>query len=85
MSLGGQARFVDPTGSLTKLFLVVNLADVIFLTGQFNKLLPLRLVGGMGGLGQLLGGGGEPLLGPLQVLLQQLDPPVQGGDLTLGL
>ena len=50
-----------------------------------NTLLPLRLVGGMGGLGQLLGGGGEPLLGPLQVLLQQLDPPVQGGDLTLGL
>ena len=39
----------------------------------------------MRGLGQLLGGGGEPLLGPLQVLLQQLDPPVQGGDLTLGL
>ena len=39
----------------------------------------------MGGLGQLLGGGGESLLGPLQVLLQQLDPPVQGGDLTLGL
>ena len=69
--------------SLTKLFLVVNLAHVIFLT--LNKLLPLRLVGGMGGLGQLLGGGGEPLLGPLQVLLQQLDPPVQGGDLTLGL
>ena len=39
----------------------------------------------MAGLGELLGGGGEPLLAPLEVLLQQLDPPVQGGNLTLGL
>ena len=39
----------------------------------------------MAGLGELLGGGGKPLLAPLQVLLQQLDPPVQGGNLTLGL
>ena len=46
---------------------------------------PLGLVGGMAGLGQLLGGGGQPLLAPLQVLLQQLDPPVQGSHLSLGL
>ena len=39
----------------------------------------------MAGLCELLGGGGEPLLAPLQVLLQQLDPPVQGSNLTLGL
>ena len=39
----------------------------------------------MGGLGQLLGGGGEPLLGPLQVLLEKLDATVKGSDLTLGL
>ena len=39
----------------------------------------------MGGLGELLGGGGEPLLGALQVLLEQLDAAVQGGDLALGL
>merc|ERR1719291_846466 len=45
----------------------------------------LGLICGMAGLGELLGGGGEPLLAPLEVLLQQLDPPVQGGNLTLGL
>ena len=47
--------------------------------------LPLGLIGGMAGLGELLCGGGEALLAPLQVLLQQLDPPVEGGHLTLGL
>ena len=44
---------------------------------------PLGLICGMAGLGELLGGGGEPLLAPLEVLLKQLDPPVQGGNLTL--
>ena len=39
----------------------------------------------MRGLCELLGGGGEPLLGALQVLLEQLDASVEGGDLTLGL
>ena len=47
--------------------------------------LPLGLIGGMAGLGELLCGGGETLLAPLQVLLQKLDPPVEGGHLTLGL
>ncbi len=46
---------------------------------------PLRLVGCVGGLRELLGGGGQPLLGALQVLLEQLDAAVQGGDLALGL
>ena len=47
--------------------------------------LPLGLVGGVRGLGELLCGGGQPLLGPLQVLLQQLDPSVQGSDLAFSL
>ncbi len=47
--------------------------------------LPLGLVGGVRGLGELLGGGGEPLLGALQVLLEELDASVQRGDLALGL
>ncbi len=46
---------------------------------------PLRLVGCVGGLRELLGGGGQPLLGALQVLLEELDAAVQGGDLALGL
>ena len=51
--------------------------------GQRNS--PLGLIGGMAGLGELLCGGGKALLAPLQVLLKQLDPPVEGGNLTLGL
>ena len=51
--------------------------------GQLDS--PLGLICGMAGLGELLCGGGEALLAPLQVLLQQLDPPVEGGNLTLGL
>ena len=46
---------------------------------------PLGLVSSMGSLGQLLGGGGQPLFGPLEVLLQQLDSPVQSSNLALSL
>jgi len=46
---------------------------------------PFGLIGGVRGLGQLLGSGGQPLLGPLQILLEQLDATVQSGDLTLSL
>ena len=46
---------------------------------------PLGLIGGMAGLGELLCGGGETLLAPLQVLLEQLDPTVQRSHLTLSL
>ena len=52
---------------------------------EIRSVLPLGLIGGVGGLGELLGGGGESLLGALQVLLEELDATVQGGDLTLGL
>ena len=47
--------------------------------------LPFGLIRGVGCLGELLRGGGEPLLGALQVLLEQLDATVERGDLALGL
>lgn len=46
---------------------------------------PFGLIGGLAGLRQLGGGGGETLLGPLEVLLQQLDASVQGSHFGLGL
>ena len=39
----------------------------------------------MAGLGKLLGGSSKTLLAPLQILFKQLDPPVQGSNLSLSL
>ena len=39
----------------------------------------------MRSLSKFLSSGGETLLGPLQVLLEQLDPPVESSDLPLSL
>ena len=39
----------------------------------------------MGGFGELLGGRGQPFLGPLEILLEELDATVKSGDLTLSL
>lgn len=46
---------------------------------------PFGLIGGLAGLSQFGGGGGETLLGPLQVLFQQLDASVEGRHFRLGL
>ena len=47
--------------------------------------LPFGLISSVAGLGELLCGGGETLLAPLQVLLEQLDPTVQRSHLALSL
>jgi len=39
----------------------------------------------VGSFGKLLGGGCEPFLGPLQVLLEELDASVESGNLAFGL
>ena len=39
----------------------------------------------MRSLSKFLSSGGETLLGPLQVLLEQLNPPVESSDLPLSL
>merc|ERR1712127_693172 len=46
---------------------------------------PLGLICGMAGLSKLLGGSSKTLLAPLQILFKQLDPPVQGSNLSLSL
>lgn len=46
---------------------------------------PFGLIGGLAGLGQLSGGGGETLLGPLKVFLQKLDASVESSHFRLGL
>ena len=46
---------------------------------------PLALVGGLLRFLQLLQRGGQPFLGAVKLLLHQLDAPVQGGHLSLGL
>lgn len=47
--------------------------------------IPFGLICGLGRLGELGSGGGQPLLRPLEIFFQELDTPVQGGDFTLGL
>jgi len=46
---------------------------------------PVGLIGGLGGLLELLLGGGGTLLGTLKILLNLLDFPVEGGELALSL
>lgn len=48
-------------------------------------LTPLALIRRLLGLLQLLQGGGQALLGPVQLLLHQLDAAVQRGHLSFGL
>lgn len=50
-----------------------------------TEYLPFALIGSLGSLRQLGGGGSQALLRTLQILLQQLDATVQGGNLGLGL
>lgn len=53
--------------------------------GFLTKCLPLALIGGLLCLLQLLQGCGQSLLGPIQLLLHQLNPAVQGCHVPLSL